>query len=184
MNEPTKMRRWRLVALMGILFRTLYPRTGKTTTVQDLINEACAPTHYPLLPPCGKEITLDELKSRLHYKLEMVKAENALNKYCLVVVEKITGFSLLKYYANGWDSLKKMALSLSTGLVREQVSKAIDAEGVAFLVNTNGDPDLVRRNILWHFIMNGWDKERIDLLKTLYSKTDPNLLFHVEPPHR
>jgi hypothetical protein len=64
------------------------------------------------------------------------------------------------------------------------VSEAIDAQGVAFLVNTNGDPDLIRKNILWYLTMHGWDKKRIELLEKLTTKIDPKLLFHIEPPHQ
>ena len=98
--------------------------------------------------------------------------------------EKLLGLLYSEPTQTVWDSNKNIAIALSTYLVREQVSRAIDAQGMVFLANTNRDPDLVRKQILWYLIMSGWDKERIDLLNGLKSKVDPRLLFHVEPPRQ
>jgi hypothetical protein len=169
---------------MGVLFCTLSPRTSGTTTMQDLINEACAPSRYPFLPPCGKEITLDELNSRLHYKLEMMKAEDQQMKLAMSSWEKNLGLLYVEPTQRVWDLNKQMAMILSTDLIREQFSKAIDAQGVAFLVDANGNPEIVRKHILWYLISNGLDKERVELLQGLNNKIDPKLLFNVEPPHQ
>jgi hypothetical protein len=101
------MTRSQLVAAAAafIGFCALHPCTSKTETLQDLINEACAPTHYPLLPPCGKGITLEELNSRLHYKLKMMKAENEQMNIVMSYWEKSLGMLYSSPYTNdlGFD---------------------------------------------------------------------------------
>jgi hypothetical protein len=169
-----KMTRSQIVAVATalIVFCALPHSIGKAQTLQDLINEACAPSHYPFLPPCSKEVTLDEINNRLNYRLNM-----SISSW-----EQTIGLLYVTPTQRVWDSNKNIAMTLSTPLVRDQLSKAIDAFGVLFLTNTNGDAELVRKNILWHLIATGWDKERIAFLSGLKEQIDPKLLFHVEPP--
>lgn len=144
----------RLLALMGVPLCTLSPHASGNTKMQDLINEACAPSHYPLLPPCEKEITLDELNSRLHYKLEMIKAEDEQMKIAWSSWERDLGLLYVEPTQRVWDLNKHTAMILATDLIRERLSKTINAQGVLFLTNAHGDPDVVRKHILWYLISN------------------------------
>jgi hypothetical protein len=52
--------------------------TGTATTLQDLINQACDPTSSQGLPPCEGKLSLEELKSRLQYSVEMLKRKEEM----------------------------------------------------------------------------------------------------------
>jgi len=175
----------RLSATAFIGFCALCPCTSKAQTLQDAIKEACAPSHYPGLPPCGSEITLKELNSRLHYKLHMMEAEDEQMKSTMSSWNKTLGMLYVRPTQTVWDANKNITKALSTDLVWQQASKAIDAEGNLFLADTNGDPDRVRGNIIQYLVMSGMDDARIEILKRLQTeKIDPKLLFHVDPPHQ
>ena len=179
------MKRLQLTVLTIFLLCTLNPGTSKTQTLQDVINEACAPSHYPFLPPCSNGITLEELNNRLNYKLHMMEAEDKQMTLTMSSWNKMLGLLYVQPTQKVWESCKNVAKAGSTDLVWPQASKAIDAQGVVFLADNNGDPDVVRKHILWYLIANGLDKERAEMLEGLNTnKIDPKLLFHVEPPHQ
>lgn len=170
-------------AFIGIC--TFYPCISKTQTLQDVIKEACAASHYPGLPPCGQEITLDELNSRLHYKLHIMEAEDEQMKNTMSSWNKTLGMLYLRPTQTVWEANQNMAKALSADFVWSQASRAIDAEGSLFLADTNGDPNKVRKHIIQYLQMTGMDEERIQILQNLKTeKINPILLFHVDRPHQ
>jgi hypothetical protein len=175
---------WLQLAIMTIMSCALYPSIGKTQTLQDVIEEACALSDYPFLPPCGSQITLKELNSRLNYKLHMMEAENKELKITMSAWNNLLGLLYMNPTQTVWDSLMQAAKALSTDLVWPQASRAIEEQGVVFLADTNGDADLVRNNILRYIVTNnGMDKSRVKELENISKeKIDPTLLFHVDAP--
>jgi hypothetical protein len=169
-----------MIAGALIALGAIFSSVCNAQSLQDLINEACAPSHYPLLPPCNRNITLEEINNRLHYKLQMMEAEDSQLKNTILSWQKLIGLLYAEPTQSVWNSNKKIALSLSTDLVREQASKAIDAQGALFLFNSNGNPELVRKNILIYLISNGWERERITYLQSLRNQIDSKALFRVE----
>ena len=116
--------------------------TGTATTLQDLINQACDPTSSQGLPPCEGELSLEELRSRLQYSVEMFQLKDELTKSVMASWNKNIGLLYITPTQKVWELNKNFALSFLTDTVLEQVSRTIDAQGALFLLGANGDPEL------------------------------------------
>jgi hypothetical protein len=126
--------------------------------LQDTIDEACAPSPY--LRPCGTDITLEEINSRLQYELQAMKIEEEESK---MAGAQLLTFLALLYAAptqTTWDTSKALVLIPLSDSLRGRVSKMIDAYGALLLLGTNRDPKLVREKIRLYLLTNGWDNNR------------------------